>query len=139
MSEWDFDQTPTGWRSLAHTQSPEGFQDAYDAIRIRTRKWDETSSLPKSVPLWHAAQMAAFAGNERKAARIMGRKSLRGDPNWNNYVSGTKSFLTGDKVGLQKAAINTLRQPGEDANKKILMKLLAGMGKGESYSQAYGG
>lgn len=140
MTPHEFDQSPTGWREKAHTGTPEGFQDAYGAIRKRMRARD-TKGYSKSNLLWHAAQMAAFAGDERKAERIMGRKSIQDplSPEWNNYVAGSRAFLGGNRIGLQRAAVNTLRQPTGSPNTRIIMGLLRGFGRGKSYAQAYGG
>lgn len=148
MSPQEFDQSPFGWREKAHSGTPDGFHDAYDAIRKRMRIGDTKDYFGRSGMLWHAAQMAAFAGNTRKAERIMGRKSLHHpeSPEWNNYVAGTRSFLRGDRLGMQRAVVNTLRNPKridskgneiKDLNTEVLMRLHTGMRQGKSYPEVY--
>ena len=144
MSEHEFDQSEGGWRGLARQGTPEGFRNAYSAMRVRSRNWNDRLALagqrvPKRSLLWHAGQMAAFAGDTRKAARIMGRKSVSDpdNPEWNNYVAGTRSFLRGDKLGLQRAAVNTLRQPKGSLNTGVIMRLLGGLRQGKSYADSY--
>lgn len=92
-----FDQSNTGWRTLASRGCN---IEAADLIR----DWRLQHKSTDSILYWHEGQSRAFAGQIAQAIALfeLSRQSGNGDPfGWNPYVDGTIAFLRRDRSALQ--------------------------------------
>lgn len=113
----DFDQTPSGWRSVAKTPGCEA--GAADLIKAyRRANWAAHRPAEIHTSYWHEGQMRAAAGQDRAAIPLLmagvNPYPLQGD---DLYAQGTIAFLNRDRRGLEepRARLAALPPP-EDWN-----------------------
>lgn len=99
----DFDQTPSGWRSVAKTPGCEA--QAADLIKAyRRANWAAHKPAEIHTSYWHEGQMRAAAGQDQAAIPLLmagvNPYPLHGKE---IYAQGTVAFLNRDRRGLEDA------------------------------------
>lgn len=99
----DFDQTPSGWRSVAETPGCEA--QAADLIKAyRRANWAAHKPAEIHTSYWHEGQMRAAAGQDQAAIPLLmagvNPYPLHGSE---IYAQGTIAFLNRDRRSLEDA------------------------------------
>ncbi len=99
----DFDQTPSGWRSVAKTPGCEA--QAADLIKAyRRANWAAHKPAEIHTSYWHEGQMRAAAGQDQSAIPLLmagvNPYPLHGSE---IYAQGTIAFLNRDRRSLEDA------------------------------------
>ena len=108
---WQFDQTPSGWRSFADRKQ---FHEAAMLIEAYLPRHPELKLNELAMLHFHAAQLFAFGGETAPAIRHLRRANVpngsSGFPSrWNDYVAATQAFLKRDRAALLAARERMVR------------------------------
>lgn len=140
MSEHDFDQSPSGWRSLVALRK---YVEAAELIREYLLKNSERVS-DAELMCFHIGQLLASAGPEYyiEAIKEFKLSFQAGDAElWNAYVSATIGFLEGNIKKIDEAIIIIEKSSEEDktgANLGIINYFRNALENGErNYEEVY--
>lgn len=140
MSPWDFDQSPSGWRSLDALGKKE---EAVEVIRqYITKNKDKIENF--QIMHFHIGQLLASIGpvDYEEAAKSFELSFQNEDSDlWNAYVSATIGFLRGDLDKINQSILSIENSSEEDkrgGNLGIIRNFKKALETGErDYEQVY--
>ena len=131
MDAYEFDQTPTGWRSLPDREAAKLLEEYIEHYPFGIPQ-RESEPLDVGLLWFHAAQNWAFAEETENAIRCL-QESLQSynpktNDSWLCYVQATLAFLAKDRDTFDRVRLGA-------ANEEVLNRLSEDWGG--TYSKVY--